>query len=113
MDPIGLLICAALAIGAAWVIAQPLLKGPEAPPPPGGQATNPHEAVRLLQVERDILYQSIHELDLDYAAGKLSEADYRALRAKQEAQAVNLLKALDSAAPTGRPPAPRPPAASA
>ena len=98
MDPIALLICAAIVLGAAWVIAQPLLQGAEAGPP-SGKAAKPDETVRLLQVEKGILYQSIHELDLDYAAGKLSEADYRALRAKHEAQAVDLLKALDAASP--------------
>ncbi len=110
MDPIALLICAAIALGAAWVVAQPLLSGSEAALR-SGQAANPNEAARLLHVEKDILYQSIHELDLDYAAGKLSEADYRALRAKHEAQAVELLKALDAAAPTASPPAADPPSA--
>ena len=99
MDPIALVICAVLTLGAAWVVAQPLLAGPAA----GGSAGEDAEddPARLLKVEKEILYQSIHELDLDHAAGKLSEADYRALRTKQEAQAVELLKAIDAA--TARP----------
>ncbi len=91
MDPMALLICAVLTLGAAWVVAQPLLTGPAA----GEDAED--DRARLLKVEKAILYQSLHELDLDYAAGKLSESDYRALRARQEAQAVELLKAIDTA----------------
>jgi hypothetical protein len=96
MDPLALLICAVITMGVAWVVAQPLVSGPE--DAAAGEGGNPEEhPARLLQVEKEILYQSLHELDLDYAAGKLSEADYRALRAKQESQAVALLKAIDAA----------------
>lgn len=94
MDPIALLVCAAITLGAAWFVAQPLLAGGEAGRPPGAAGDEP---ARHLQVEREILYQSLHELDLDFAAGKLSEADYRSLRARQEAQAIELLKAIDAA----------------
>jgi hypothetical protein len=107
MNPVALLMCAVLTLVAAWVVAQPLLMGPSAAaaPPPGGE-----DPAHLLMVEKEILYQSLHELDLDYAAGKLSEQDYRALRAKQEVQAVELLKAIDAASGTapGRPAAPQP-----
>ena len=94
MDPIALLICAALALAAAWVVAQPLLAGPSAAPTAKADSEDP---ARLLKMEKELLYQSLHELDLDHAAGKLSERDYRALRARQEAQAVELLKAIDAA----------------
>ena len=105
MDPVALLICAAIALGVAWLVAQPLVSGP-ANPAPGDGGGPLEEPARLLKVEKDIVYQSLHELDLDYAAGKLSEADYRALRAKQESQAVALLKAID-AAEASAPPTPR------
>ena len=98
MDPMALLICAALTLVAAWVVAQPLLVGASGAPAAQADGEDP---ARPLKVEKEILYQSIHELDLDYAAGKLSETDYRTLRAKQEAQAVELLRAIDAAS---RPP---------
>jgi len=94
MDPVALLICAVLTLAAAWVVAQPLLAGPSAAPAAPADGEDP---AHLLKVEKEILYQSLHELDLDFAAGKLSQQDYRALRAKQEIQAVELLKALDAA----------------
>jgi hypothetical protein len=101
MDPLALLICAAVALAAAWVVAQPILAGSTAGAEGGVSAEDP---AHLLRIERDILYQAIHELDLDYAAGKLSEADYRGLRAKQEAQAVAILKAIDAATAPARKP---------
>jgi len=107
MDPVALIICAAITLGVAWVIAQPLLAGPGAG---GAPEKDPDDdPAHLLTIEKEILYQTLHELDLDYAAGKLSEADYRALRAKQEAQAVDLLKALDAATvPPANPSSPKP-----
>lgn len=105
MDPLALLICGALTLGAAWVVAQPLLAGPGTGAE--GDAADPEDPAHLLKVQKEIVYQTIHELDLDHAAGKLSEADYRALRAKQEAQAVELLKAIDAA--TARPTKPSSP----
>ncbi len=110
MDPIALLICAAIALGAAWAVAQPLLSGSADTSAAAGGVTAEDRA-RLLTVEKEILYQSIHELDLDYAAGKLSEADYQALRARQEAQAVEILKALDAAPPVPKSPTPSSPSA--
>ncbi len=107
MDPVALLICGVLALVAAWVVAQPLLAGPGAAP--AGDAGAGEDPARLLRVEKEILYQTIHELDLDFAAGKLSEADYRALRAKQEAQAVELLKAIDVTTAPLRTPSPKSP----
>ncbi len=106
MDPVALLICAGLALAAAWVVAGPLLAGPSAAPAPRADDEDP---ARLLRLDKEILYQSLHELDLDHAAGKLSDADYRALRARLEAQAVEVLKALDAVAarpPAGAPAAP-------
>lgn len=107
MDPIALLICAAITLGAAWLIAQPLLGGRGASS--DAEANDPDDdPARLLNVEKEILYQSLHELDLDYAAGKLSEEDYRALRARQEAHAVDLLKAIDAATQPVKPASPKP-----
>jgi hypothetical protein len=97
MDILALLICAVISLAAAWVVAQPLLGGASAGPVEDGGPEDPGR--RALEVEKGIVYQAISELDMDYAAGKLSEADYRALRAKQEVLALEILKALDAAPP--------------
>ncbi len=51
---------------------------------------------RDLQAQKKSLYATLRELEFDYHAGKLSEADYTSLRTEYEAQALSLLKELDS-----------------
>jgi cytochrome c-type biogenesis protein CcmH len=48
------------------------------------------------------LYRDLRDLDFDYQAGRLSEADYGELRQSLEAQAAMVLKELESTAPTRR-----------
>lgn len=59
------------------------------------QATRRETRRRQLLEDRDMLYESIRELDFDYRMGKVEEDDYRQTRARYEAQAVDLMKALD------------------
>ncbi len=66
-----------------WEVA-PDLEGPHVP---------------LLR-ERARLYNQLQELELDYQAGKLSEADYREARQGYEEQASGVLKQLDSQVPS-------------
>ncbi|MBI4489933.1 MAG: cytochrome c-type biogenesis protein CcmH [Deltaproteobacteria bacterium] len=64
----------------------------------------------LLLQEQARLYSDLKDLEFDYQAGKLSEADYQELRHSQETQAAMVLKELDSTASTRRAPpsAPKP-----
>lgn len=48
-----------------------------------------------LVAQRDAMYLAIKDLENDHALGKLSDADYRSLRAKYEAKAVAILQELD------------------
>ncbi len=50
----------------------------------------------VLQQERARIYGYMRELEFDYQAGKISQADYQELRADYEQQAVVVLKQLDS-----------------
>lgn len=54
-----------------------------------------HPELEELASQRDAMYTAIKDLENEYATGKLSEADYRSLRAKYEAKAVALLQELD------------------
>jgi len=65
-----------------WEVA-PDLEGPQAP---------------LLR-ERARLYRELQELELDFQAGKLSEADYHESRQRYEEQASTVLQSLDSMVP--------------
>jgi hypothetical protein len=46
--------------------------------------------------QRDAMYSAIKDLENDHATSKLSDADYRSLRAKYEAKAVAILQELDN-----------------
>jgi hypothetical protein len=48
-----------------------------------------------LIVQRDATYSAIRELETDHAMSKLSDADYKSLRAKYETKAVSILQELD------------------
>ncbi len=51
--------------------------------------------VENLVSQRDATYAAIKELEFDRAMGKLSDADYRSMRAKYETKAVAILQELD------------------
>ena len=73
----------------------------------------------LLQQERTRIYNYLRELEFDYEAGKLSQADYQDLRRNYEAQAAAALTESDSLpqpkerVPTERPRAKKTPAGAA
>jgi cytochrome c-type biogenesis protein CcmH len=73
----------------------------------------------VLQQERTRIYNYLRELEFDYEAGKLSQADYQDLRRDYEAQAAVALKESDSLplpkerAPTERPRAKKTPSGAA
>jgi hypothetical protein len=49
-----------------------------------------------LVTQRDATYSAIKDLENDHAMGKLSDSDYRSLRAKYETKAVAILQELDN-----------------
>ncbi len=55
-----------------------------------------HASARELREEKRRVLTAIKELDFDYAMGKLSEADYRAVREAYQVRAVQVLRALDA-----------------
>jgi tetratricopeptide (TPR) repeat protein len=59
-----------------------------------------------LQTERDFCLRSIRDLDEEYAAGDLDEADYQSLRDTYTARAATILRTLAGEAPAAEPRAP-------
>ncbi len=51
---------------------------------------------RKLFTNKETTYAAIKELDFDYHMGKLSEQDYKELRAKYEKKAIGILKELEA-----------------
>ena len=79
---------------AVFVVAYPLFQNSTAPSQPADAF--PEEALTELLARRDATYAAIKELDLDHEMGKLSPADYQALRDRYQVRAVAILQELDS-----------------
>jgi hypothetical protein len=87
-------ITVALAAGAAWYVLAPLVRavGNAAA---AREAGSPDEYARLVR-EREAALRVLRDLALDHATGKMSDADYDALRRRQEAVALDVLRRLDA-----------------
>jgi len=83
-----------LACAAAAFVLAPLRRPGTAPAWEG-------ERERLLHA-REAAYRALREIELDRDTGKLDDADYAALRARYQAEAVAVLRRLDALATTDR-----------
>jgi hypothetical protein len=77
-------------LAAIWLAVYPFL-----------QRTRPAVAVGLLElqeleVEKARLLGEIHDLELDFQTGKLSDDDYRAMEAQLKSRAVVVLKEIEA-----------------
>lgn len=90
---------------AAWFLRRWSRRGRDEPEEPldpellkrvraeaGGDGNHPDRPPDPLDREQARIYQDLRELDFDRQAGKLSEADYQALRQRYETQAVRRLQ---------------------
>jgi hypothetical protein len=83
----------ALAVGVVALVAWPLLRE-------RGIETSPPDARRLALLERrDAALQALQELELDYQAGKLTDADAERERRTLRDEAVAALAELESLEP--------------
>ena len=57
-----------------------------------------------LEAEKERLLGEIHDLELDWQTGKLSEDDYRAIEAGLKTRAVEVLKEIEAREPKVREP---------
>jgi hypothetical protein len=93
---LGALIAAALAlIGLAYIVA-PLLREDALVPTSTRHADL--DELRELQARRQMLLGSLKDLEHDRATDKVSERDYRRLKARLSARAIDVLRRLDEAA---------------
>ncbi len=85
-----------LAAGVLAAIAYPLIgREVEVAHAPG--TTGEKEAAReALLAQKHLAYEALNDLDFELASGKLSEADYQAMKQEMEAEAIRLLKELDA-----------------
>lgn len=76
-------------LGAVWLAVWPFFSGGREPVDP--------RALELeeLETEKARLLAEIHELELDYDTGKLSDEDYATLESRLKARAVEVMREID------------------
>lgn len=88
------IVIALIIIGAIAIVAYPFFKQSNEHDAAFSDASDP--VLEGLVGQRDAMYSAIKDLENDHALDKLSDADYRSLRAKYEAKAVAILQELDN-----------------
>lgn len=89
----------AMAVGVAIFIALPFLKDRLKEESQHGKNTfgvTLEEELKRLHAQKESLYTALKEFDFDYNMGKLSKEDYEELKSRYTAQAVEVLKDIDS-----------------
>jgi hypothetical protein len=77
-------------LGALWLAVWPFFSRKH-PPVPVALLE-----LQELETEKGRLLGEIHDLQLDYETGKLSEEDYRALEARLKARAVDVMREIEA-----------------
>ena len=96
MEILTIIIGLLLTVGVGWYIAQPLTRSKHA-------ILSKDAGVTPLEVQRDLLYAQIRELDLDHATGKTNDEDHNRIRAELVAQAADILRRIDGLAAAPKP----------
>ena len=93
MDPVALLVVAAVICGLVVLLSAPLR---HRKPVDAGAA----RADRLAELEarKEAKYREIRDAEMDFETGKLSESDHRALDRQLRAEAMEILHAIDEEA---------------
>jgi len=89
-----------LALAAVWLVLSPLVTHARAPLTDGPDAV---AELRELYALRDVAYETLRDLEFDFHAGKISDADYRELADRYRGEAIELVRRIDAL--TGAPPA--------
>jgi hypothetical protein len=94
------LLIAALLAFVFWLLSSPFRYGRPAPIAGGPDS----DERRALESAREAKYAEIRDNETDFATGKLSEEDFRALDGVLRGEAMEILRSLDSV--EGPPPTP-------
>ncbi len=103
MSTIFFIVCLTILIGVIAGISAPFWrKDPTASELIRQEAEEDQERADL-SVEREVLLQSIQELDVELAQGRLEQEDYERLKATDEQRLLGVLDRLETLAVTSRP----------
>jgi flagellar biosynthesis/type III secretory pathway M-ring protein FliF/YscJ len=91
VDALAALLVFAVLVAAVAVVIAPLRRG-------RAEALVSAEESRREELEaaKEAKYLEIRDAEMDYAMGKLSDADYKALDRQLRAEAVEILRELDA-----------------
>ncbi len=106
MSPIFLGLCLTLLIGVMIAVTAPFWRKDRMTSDLMGQDAEEDQERADLFIERDILRQSLQELDVELAQGRLEQHDYERLRATDERRLLGALDRLDALAARGPRPSP-------
>ena len=102
MSTIFFIVCLTILIGVIAVISSPFWrKDPTASQLISQEAEEDQERADL-SVEREVLLQSLQELDIELAQGRLEQEDYERLKATDEQRLLGVMDRLEALAATGR-----------
>jgi len=103
MSTIFFFVCLTILIGVIAAISSPFWrKDPSAPELISREAEEDQERADL-SVEREVLLQSLQELDVELAQGRLEQEDYERLKATDEQRLLGVMDRLEALAATARP----------
>ena len=106
MSTIFFIVCLTILIGVIAAISSPFWrKDPTAPELINREAEEDQERADL-SVEREVLLQSLQELDVELAQGRLEQEDYDRLKATDEQRLLGVMDRLETLTATGRPSSP-------
>ena len=103
MSTIFFFVCLTILIGVIAGISSPFWrKDPTTPELISREAEEDQEKADL-SVEREVLLQSLQELDVELAQGRLEQEDYDRLKATDEQRLLGVMDRLETLTATGRP----------
>jgi flagellar biosynthesis/type III secretory pathway M-ring protein FliF/YscJ len=91
VDVLAAVLVFVVLVAAVAVVAAPLRRGHH-----GALATREESRREELEAAKEAKYLEIRDAEMDFAMGKLSERDYRALDRQLRAEAVEILRELDA-----------------
>ena len=90
MDVAVFFLVAVVLLAVVWFVTEPLRR------PEGAPDVREDPRVAELEARKEAKYREIRDAELDRAAGKLSDEDWRRQDAELRAEAIEILKQLDA-----------------
>ncbi len=104
MSTIFLIVCITILIGVIAGISSPFWRKDLTASKLIGQEADEDQERADLSVEHEVLLQSLQELDVELAQGRLEQEDYERLKATDERRLLGVLDRLEALAATSHPP---------